>query len=347
MSLYAGCGGLDIGFCLAGFNVVWANDIDHVALETHKLVLPHSIVAVGDISRLSDMPGLGEAEIVIGGPPCQGFSVAGRMDPKDPRSCHVWKFLEIVKNVRPMAFVMENVKSLAKNKRWAPLLSALIDRAEGIGFSTRLHVLNAADYGVPQARERMFLIGIRQGVGHHQESVADTADAQPTLRDALGTLPGYGEVGNDSVCGAKVTAAQRPVLRRSPWAGMLFNGAGRPMDLDRPAPTLPASMGGNKTPIIDQLQLDEGVEPWVVGYHAHLQAGGKPYQRIPSRLRRITVEEAAAIQTFPADMTWVGSQSACYRQIGNAVPPELAYRVAIALRGGLGLGISKKFWNLA
>jgi DNA (cytosine-5)-methyltransferase 1 len=118
---------------------------------------------------------------------------------------------------------------------------------------------------------------------------------------------------------------------------MLFNGAGRPMDLDRPAPTLPASMGGNKTPIIDQDQLDAGADPWVVRYHAHLWNGGTPWTRVPPRLRRITVEEAAAIQTFPAGMRWAGPQSARYRQIGNAVPPELAYRVALALRESLGL----------
>jgi DNA (cytosine-5)-methyltransferase 1 len=109
------------------------------------------------------------------------------------------------------------------------------------------------------------------------------------------------------------------------------------MDLDRPAPTLPASMGGNKTPIIDQHQLDSGAEPWVVEYHAHLWRGGEPWKQAPPRLRRITVEEAAAIQTFPAGMTWAGSQSARYRQIGNAVPPELAYRVALALRESLAL----------
>lgn len=337
VSLYAGCGGLDVGFTWAGFDVVWANDIDPVALQTHSRAMPEHTVACGDISRLADRPGLGDAEIVIGGPPCQGFSVAGRMDPHDPRSRHVWQFLEVVEDVRPVAFVMENVKALAVNRRWSSLVDDLTARAEDLGFATQLYLLNAADHGVPQARERMFLVGVRNGDGAHVHPVADTAQAQPTLRDALDTLPSYGEPGNDSICAAKVTIAKRPVLRRSPWAGMLFNGAGRPMDLDRPAPTLPASMGGNKTPIVDQLQLEAGADPWVVDYHEHLWSGGKPRKTVPDRLRRITVEEAAAIQTFPLEMTWCGPQSARYRQIGNAVPPELAYRVAMALRSGLGL----------
>jgi len=96
-------------------------------------------------------------------------------------------------------------------------------------------------------------------------------------------------------------------------------------------------MGGNKTPIIDQHQLDDGAEPWVVEYHAHLWNGGEPWPEAPGHLRRITVEEAAAIQTFPLGMKWSGSQSARYRQIGNAVPPELAYRVALSLRESLRL----------
>lgn len=337
VSLYSGCGGMDIGFTWAGFRPVWSNDIDPVAVETHRRNLPAHTATCGDISHMADRPGPGDADLVVGGPPCQGFSVAGRMNPNDPRSKHVWRFLEVVEQVDPKAFVMENVKALAVNNRWSGILSDLQARADELGFEPRLYVLNAADFGVPQARERMFLVGVRRGEGVHAEPVADTALCRPTLRDALDTLPPYGEPGNDTLCSAKITTAKFPVLRRSPWAGMLFNGAGRPMDLDRPAPTLPASMGGNKTPIVDQRQLESEDEPWVVRYHAHLWDGGEPWSQVPPHLRRITVEEAAAIQTFPVQMDWAGPQSARYRQIGNAVPPELAYRVALAVRESLGL----------
>jgi DNA (cytosine-5)-methyltransferase 1 len=333
--LYSGCGGLDIGFRWAGFLPVWANDIDPVALKTYEAALPGHATVAADIASIRSRPGLRDAEVVIGGPPCQGFSVAGRMDPRDPRSRHVWTFLEVVEHVRPRAFVMENVKALAVNRRWTALLDRLIEHAQDLGFDSRLYVLNAAHFGVPQARERMFLVGIQRGEGPHVAPVPATC--RPTLRSALQNLPRFGRSGNDTICSAKITIAKTPVLRRSPWAGMLFNGAGRPMDLDRPAPTLPASMGGNKTPIIDQEQLDTGAEPWVVRYHGHLWRGGQPWQHVPARLRRITVEEAAAIQTFPPGIRWAGPQSARYRQIGNAVPPELAYRVALALRASLRL----------
>jgi DNA (cytosine-5)-methyltransferase 1 len=116
---------------------------------------------------------------------------------------------------------------------------------------------------------------------------------------------------------------------------MLFNGQGRPLNLDAPAATLPATMGGNRTPIIDQHQLEQGGESWVIGYHSHLWSGGAPCTAIPRRLRRLTVEEAAAIQTFPPEMRWHGHLSQQFRQIGNAVPPALAYHVALAVRAGI------------
>jgi DNA (cytosine-5)-methyltransferase 1 len=116
---------------------------------------------------------------------------------------------------------------------------------------------------------------------------------------------------------------------------LLFNGSGRPLELDAPAKTLPASMGGNATPIVDEAELRDGAAPWVVAYHARLLEGGRPYKRAPSRLRRITVQEAAALQTFPPDWEFCGPQVAQYRQIGNAVPPNLAYHVALAVRAAL------------
>ena len=222
---------------------------------------------------------------------------------------------------------MENVKNLAVNDRWANLVAALKARAEEAGFTTRIFVLNASHYRVPQARERMFMVGI-QG-GEPRRPAANTESEPPSVRAALGKLPALGQPGNDSRCTAMVTPARNPVLRRSPYAGLLFNGKGRAINLDAPAPTLPATMGGNRTPIIDQRQLDgEADENWVVGYHRRLICGRGPVVRVPKRMRRLTVEEAAALQTFPDSWKFVGPQSSRFRQIGNAVPPLLAQAVA-------------------
>ena len=331
VSLYSGAGGLDYGFLSAGIETTWANDIDPAAVETHNKLFGHDVARDGDIrTRKKELPRPGTADLVIGGPPCQGFSVAGKMDPNDPRSRHVWDFLGVVKHMRPRAFVMENVKALAMNRRWIALRDQLFSASVKMGYSTQILLLNASHFGVPQARERMFLIGLRNG---HPPVVpiTSTAQALPSVRSAIETLPPLGKPGNDSLCTAKVTPAKKPVLRRSPFAGMIFNGHGRPLDLERPALTLPASMGGNRTPIVDQHQLERRGESWVIDYHEHLWNGGDPVARVPDHLRRLTVEEAAAIQTFPRGMHLGGRQSAQYRQIGNAVPPKLAEQVAKAI----------------
>lgn len=343
VSLYSGAGGLDLGFARAGFTPVFANDIVLDATATHsrlsqiqdpewaetaKRFQGHTAVAA-DVRAIHHMLTEGMADVVVGGPPCQGFSVAGRMDPEDPRSKHVFDFLGLVKKVRPRAFVMENVAALARNKRWSDVIRSLQDTA-GANYRVELVVLNASHWGVAQARERMFLIGTPASGPGLEWPEPPTVDLPPSTRSVIASLPPAGEPGNEGICTAKVTLAKNPILRKSPFAGMLFNGQGRVINLDKPAPTLPASMGGNRTPIIDLDQL-EGGDPWIVEYHERLfYRGQPPLSEVPThaRMRRLTVQEAAAIQSFPRDVPWQGRQSAVFRQIGNAVPPLLGYAVA-------------------
>jgi len=221
--------------------------------------------------------------------------------------------------------------ALGKNQRWKSTRDALLAKGESLGFSTTLLLLNAADYGVPQQRERMFIVGVKGGSMPTPPPLAKRI----SVREALAEIPAYGTPGNDSLCKAIITPAKSPVLRKSPFAGMLFNGQGRPIDLEQPAPTLPASMGGNRTPIIDQNCLTESVEHWIIGYHAQLIDGGPITTEIPERLRRLTVEEAAHLQGFPVGMRFSGSQCAKFTQIGNSVPPPLGKAVAKSLMSAL------------
>jgi DNA (cytosine-5)-methyltransferase 1 len=332
VSLYSGAGGLDLGFVKAGFEVTWANDNDPWACKTYARHLGHHIVC-GDVLTTAP-PGDLKPQLLIGGPPCQGFSVIGKMRKDDPRSRHVFHFIETAERLGVRGFVLENVKALARSPRWQPIRDALLGCASAAGYTTRLFVLNAADYGVPQARERMFLVGIRGADPLEPPPV--TSGSPRTVRDALSSLPRYGEPGNDSRVSARIIPAAEPIMRPTPFRGsLLFNGSGRPLDLDSPAKTLPASMGGNATPIVDQLELDEGTEPWVVGYHRRLLEGKPPLRRVPGRLRRLTVEEAAALQTFPRDWKFQGPTVAQLRQIGNAVPVELARHVGLAVAEAL------------
>ena len=338
---------MDLGFARAGFTPIWANDIDADAVNTYNRLdqitdpdwvnaaarfVGHKSVC-GDVRVAASALEEGMADLVIGGPPCQGFSVAGRMDPNDPRSRHVFDFLGLVNRIKPKAFVMENVAALARNKRWGDIIRTLQETATR-DYKVTLVILNASHWGVPQARERMFLVGVPQDGPDFVLPAPPTASNPPTVREALLTLPPSGLAGNDSLCTAIITLAKSPVLRRSPYAGMLFNGQGRVMNLDGPAPTLPATMGGNRTPIVDDGDLASISKPWIVDYHHRLFHEHKAaLAALPAEanLRRLSVEEAAVIQSFPRDTPWQGRQSAKFRQIGNAVPPLLAFAVASAV----------------
>lgn len=336
VSLFSGAGGMDVGFRDAGFDIVWANDIDKDACETYRHNHgPH--VHHGDLDEL--MPQLAELgqtqnlACLFGGPPCQGFSVAGKMDAHDPRSKLVWSYMEALQRTMPASFVMENVKALAVLEKFRDVREGLFKEAIKLGYNVELVVLNSKDFGVPQARERMFLVGFKGRPNYFKSAIEEEKRKPPKLRDVLLTVGKIGSESNNRICKAKITAAASPVLRKSPYAGMLFNGQGRPLNLEGHAATLPASMGGNRTPIIDDQALYENNTPWVEEYHASLMEGGAPidWQSVPSRLRRLTVDEAIAIQTFPKDYNFVGPQSSVFKQIGNAVPCGLAAAVARAV----------------
>jgi len=338
VSLFSGAGGMDVGFARAGFDIVFANDIDGDACATYRLnhsgLIHHGSLLDPEVSNMLTQQ---DVDLVFGGPPCQGFSVAGKMDPDDERSRLIHSFFDVVDTLQPKAFVCENVKALAVLDRWAGVRAALMERGRK-NHRVALVILNATDFGVPQIRERMFLVGLHRDVfdgtdDDLQACIEDSLEAkksQPTtVAEVVRSLGREGSETNRRICGAKITYARSPIMRKSPYAGMMFNGAGRPLPAQKWATTLPASMGGNKTPIIDEAEIFEGKPSFVEEYHRHLMNGGEPRTGYaPDRLRRLTVDECLAIQTFPPNYQLAGSRSAQYRQIGNAVPPMLAEAVA-------------------
>lgn len=332
ISLFSGAGGMDVGFVQAGFEVVWANDFDKDACETYKANFGDHITC-GDINEhLGELDKhAGAIDCLFGGPPCQGFSVAGNMNPDDERSKLVMSFMDAVRIVKPRSFVMENVKSLGTLEKFRAVRETLIRRARAMGYKVELLILNSRDFGVPQSRERMFLIGFRDTNKsiNLSDLIAKFEQESPTVREVIAPLGKAGNPKNARTVNAKISIAKDPVLRKSPYAGMLFNGQGRPLNPDVHSSTLHASMGGNRTPIIDEEQLYHGKPSWVERYHAHLRNGGEPYEKdaAPKRLRRLTVDEAHLLQTFPEDFEFMGRQSSVFRQIGNAVPCNLAYAV--------------------
>ena len=340
ISLFSGAGGMDVGFENAGVKIILANEIMPEAAATYNANHQNGVMIQGDINNIMDMfNDLHNVDIVFGGPPCQGFSVAGKMDPNDVRSKLVFTFLDVVEKTKPRAFVMENVKALGVLEKWSEVRLRYFVRAASLGYQCAAFVLNATEYGVSQKRERVFFIGVRQDEqDDYIEKINKLLKKQkiiaPTIRELLLPLGRAGTKLNPVTCTAKITFATRPIMRKTPYAGMYFNGQGRPIDVDGYANTLPASMGGNKTPFIDEEYLYGTAKyDWVADYHKGLLTGAivPEFKEAPKRLRRITIKEAARIQTFPDDYVFCGNKGMIYTQIGNAVPCKLAEAVARAV----------------
>ncbi|WOE74569.1 DNA cytosine methyltransferase [Alterisphingorhabdus coralli] len=321
IDIFSGAGGLSLGLQKAGWDVQAAIEFDQTASETHRKNIPESEHICADVRDVAFRKYF-NIDLIAGGPPCQPFSVSGkRLGQFDLRDM-VPQFVRAVAEAKPKAFLMENVAGLT-NRRFRSYLDEKINDLHSLGYTVFSKVLNAADYGVAQKRKRLMLVGIRSdqdGIFHFpQETHGDDADfpfytTSQCLKDVPDDVPNK----------AKVVFCKNPVLRKSPYAGMLFNGKGRPLESDGLAHTIPASAGGNRTHILDPLNL-------IPAYHACLMKGEKPRTGELQEVRRITVRESARIQSFPDNFEFVGRQSSRYSQVGNAVPPKLAYEMGNAL----------------
>lgn len=330
ISLFSGAGGMDVGFKNAGFKTIWANDIDKNAGETYK-ANHQNIFRLGNIEDYyNEIKSLGKVNLVFGGPPCQGFSVAGKMDPDDERSKLVWSFLNVVQISNPDIFVMENVKALGTLSKWSEVRSRFLQKSKELGYNCEYIILNASEFNTPQSRERVFFIGVKDYNLYNLDELFERYKKPgPTVKEVLKPLGKAGNPLNNRLCNAEITMASNPIMRKSPYAGMMFNGMGRPIRVNGYSATLPASMGGNKTPIIDELELHENEDSWVESYHKKLMSGEKPlgFKDAPKRLRRLTLDECILLQTFPKDYIFKGSNSSVFKQVGNAVPCNLAEAV--------------------
>lgn len=250
ISLFTGAGGMDVGFEKAGVKVIFANEIMKEAAETYSKNHDASVMINDDIYNVIDrLDSYKGADFVFGGPPCQGFSVAGKMNPDDERSKLIFTFLDVVERVNPRAFIMENVKALGVLDKWKAVRQKYMERASKLGYFCMPFVLNATEYDVPQKRERVFFIGIKDNsdpfIEYHLKKILESQKKKSkTIRELLKPLGKAGTEKNPNTCTAKITFATRPIMRKSPYAGMYFNGQGRPMNVDEYSNTLPASMGG-------------------------------------------------------------------------------------------------------
>lgn len=310
VSLFSGGGGLDLGFEQEGFEPVVCVDNDPVACQTLRNNRPSWNVLCEDI-REFDATVFRGADVVVGGPPCQGFSTAGKGDPGDPRNFLWREYFRVVTEVQPRALVLENVSALS-HKRNGDHLTGIIRALEELGYNFSLGVLNAADFGVPQHRKRLIVVGVRGGV-------AELPEPRPnqrvrTVNEAIGDLallsnsPGLNHVAN--------VHAARVVKRWSSLAPGEVDPNYRRGRLDGSKPSVTIRAGGGYGPKGDHL----------AGFHPPIH---------PTLPRQLTVREAARLQTFPDSWVFAGPKTIQGRQVGNAVPVVLAAAIAKNLKNSL------------
>jgi DNA (cytosine-5)-methyltransferase 1 len=326
LDAFAGAGGLSLGLQAAGLPVTVAAESSPDAIETYSRHHATTEILNGDIARHQFSQYKGRVAIVAGGPPCQPWSSGGKQLGQADGRDGLTHFVRIVDQIRPLAFLMENVPGLAAPGNLKHLC-ALLESLTALGYQTDYQILDATAYGVPQRRRRLFVVGTSAGREFKWPAPTNGPGTSRPVRVAGDVVSRDISVGDPNP--SKVTYAKKPVVRPNPFAGLLFNGGGRPLNLAAPAPTVLASAGWNRTPWIDT----EDVLP---EYHAHLRTGGAPRSGIVPGARRLTLAEVALLQTFPHSLTFAGSRGSQYVQVGNAVPPDLAAAVARALVLALG-----------
>lgn len=308
LSLFTGGGGLDIGLEMAGLETVVCVDNDSESCKTLRFNRPEWHVYEGDVRAFDPK---GKFDLVVGGPPCQGFSTAGKGNPDDPRNFLWREYFRIVEKVRPLALLLENVAGMA-NKKNSHHLNEFIAHLEQLGYSVSYGILNAADFGVPQERKRLILLA---GLGWKPELPTPTHSASKiSAKEAIGDLV---KIAKRSTINHEPNDHAPHVVER--WRG-LAEGEVDPnyrrgrIYSDRPSPTIRA--GGGHGPRGDHL----------AGFHPPI------HYKLP---RQLTVRESARIQSFPDEWVFQGSKTAQGRQVGNAVPPLLARAIGETLRAGL------------
>ena len=299
ISLFSGAGGLDLGFVRAGYRVVWANDNDPDSCATYRRNLGDHIVEA-DIAAISaaDIP---DGEIVIGGFPCQGFSVANRKRTAgDRRNGLYLEMRRVIGEKSPQYFLAENVKGLL-SLDGGRVANKILRDFQRLGYAVTMEVLNAADYGVPQKRERVFIMGVKEGV--------PKIDFPPPTHSERprGKLPGWISVGSALANIPEPEDAPHIPNHTCSKYKLRFNGhlGHRVINPDKPAPTITAR-GDN--------------------------VGGVVVLHHPSNERRMSARELAAVQSFPMDFVFSGTRTSAYRQIANAVPPLLGRKIAEIFR---------------
>ena len=362
IDLFSGCGGFSLGFQMAGFKSSLAIEIDQWASETYSYNHPKIPVLTKDIRKINPKKlNLKNIDGIIGGPPCQGFSLSGNRDTKDPRNSLFVDFVRFVKVLKPKFFVMENVKGLLSmtTKKNILVKEIIQDEFKKIGYNLTLQVLSSADYGVPQIRERVFFIGIRK------DFLFDNIKLTPNivyskkkylkLWDAISDLPqiGSGKGQEEQKYSNKPKNKYQSLMRKN--SKKIYNHVSM-KHTDRLIERFKQIKYGQSVKDVGKKysQRKRGAANKLSG-KVYSQNNMRPFPNLPSPTvaasfqsnfihpyldRNFTAREAARIQSFPDTYIFKGKRTTMswekylsqYQQIGNAVPPLMAKALAKVIK---------------
>lgn len=289
LDLFAGCGGLSLGFEAAGFRTI-GYEMVSAAAETYRKNLGGQCYC----QKLEVGQEYPHADIIIGGPPCQPFSVRGKQKGMEDARDGFPIFIDAVKRIKPKVFLFENVRNMMFSHKW--YLDLVVEELRKLGYIVETKCVNAVNYGVPQNRERVIVVGHKAKFTYPKIETTKV-----TVGDAIGDTM-FDEVENSKF----LTPAQDEYIAKYEKASSCIN----PRDLyaDRPARTITCRNLAGATSDMQRVRLRDG------------------------RRRRINQREAARLQSFPDWFEFCGNETQQFTQIGNAVPPMLAYKVALQLK---------------
>ncbi|WP_437921508.1 DNA cytosine methyltransferase [Sphingobacterium sp. LRF_L2] len=338
VDLFSGCGGFSYGFEKAGFEVVLGVDNDKAALDTFKLNHKNSDIILGDLhldstlDEIENKIGGKQIDVIIAGPPCQGFSLTGSRKANDDRNRLFYSVFKLANRLKPKAVIIENVPGLATLYE-GRAKTAILEEFDNLGLTKNFKVLYAPDYEVPQIRRRIFFVGLIEelGVFDFPEKILSEGKYNTCLK-AIGDLPSrLDDLGEEIDSYDKPAESEYQTMMRN-GNDVLFNHVGtKHTDLViNVISQVPE--GGNHR------DLPPGVgdsrkfnEAWT-RYHSNkpsktIDTGHRnhfhyKYNRVP------TVRENARLQSFPDNFRFLGTKTQQYRQVGNAVPPLLGFHIA-------------------
>ena len=318
VSFFAGCGGLDLGFEQAGFRVVWANEFEPHCRATYIRNHPNTEFVLGDVCKI-DPNTIPDCDGFVGGPPCQSWSVGGKQKGLDDKRGQLFlKYIELINAKQPKFFVIENVKGMLDDK-FKDVFDDFVNRLDGAGYDVQWALLDAANYRIPQNRERVFFIGFKKGLDARFAFPNPTCDEPVTLERAIGDItetPNYYSGGkSESVLPIDIKRPNHDVLTSK--FGPFYYRGNRRRGWNQPSFTINATADFAPLHPSSPKMMYFGHENW-------------NFQKDKiGDYRRLSVRECARIQTFPDSFIFEYEDiKDGYKMVGNAVPPRLGQALA-------------------